>query len=238
MDTHTPVLSFVAARLAIEPAGGLTSPITAALMPGSLVIADLRGPRRRRAFADAAAGLNRAAEGSVLFQGRDWAEVAAEHAGAMRGRIGRLFAAGAWIPDLPVADNILLGPLYHTRRSRRALTEEAARLAIAFGLPGLPTALADDMAAADLHRAGLARAFLNEPSLVILEEPTANGGEDLLPTLIAAIRGVRDRGGAVLWLTEGHALALDRSIPVTERFRLMHGTLLPVGARPVVSAQS
>jgi ABC-type ATPase involved in cell division len=231
METETPVLSFAAARLAIEPAGGLTAPITLDLAPGSLVLADLRGPRRRRAFADAAAGLNRAAEGSVLFQGRDWAEVATEHAGAMRGRIGRLFAGAAWIPDLPVADNILLAPLYHTRRSRRALQEEAARLATAFGLPGLPTALADDMSASDLHRAGLARAFVNEPSLVILEEPTAEGGEDLLPALMAAIRGVRDRGGAVLWLTQGTALALDRSVPVTERFRLMHGMLLPIGVR-------
>ncbi|WP_291298845.1 ATP-binding cassette domain-containing protein [Elioraea sp.] len=231
MDTGTPVLSFIEARLAIEPAGGLTAPVTVTLMPGSLVLADMRGPRRRRAFADAAVGLNRAAEGRVLFQGRDWAEVASEHAGAMRGRIGRLFAAGAWIPDLPVADNILLAPLYHTGRSRRALRDEAARLASTFGLPGLPTALADDMSAADLHRAGLARAFLNEPSLVILEEPTAEGGEDLLRILMAAIRAVRDRGGAVLWLTQGNAVALDRSVPVTERLRLMHGMLLPIGVR-------
>lgn len=231
MDTQTPVLALIDARLAIEPAGGLTAPITLTLMPGSLVLADLRGPRRRRAFADAAVGLNRAAEGRVLFQGRDWAEVAAEHAGAMRGRIGRLFASGAWIPDLPVADNILLAPLYHTGRSRRALREEAARLATTFGLPGLPTALADAMSPADLHRAGLARAFLNDPSLVILEEPTAEGGEELLPILVAAIRTVRDRGGAVLWLTQGQALALDRSVPVTERLRLMHGMLLPIGAR-------
>lgn len=229
-ESQAPVLAFCDARLAIEPAGGLTSPISLNLMPGSLVLADLRGPRRRGAFADAAVGLNRAAEGSVLFQGRDWAEVAAEHAGAMRGRIGRLFGAGAWVPDLTVADNILLAPLYHTARSRRALREEAAKLAAAFGLPGLPTALPDAMSRPDLHRAGLARAFLNEPSLVILEDPMAEGEEELLPALMAAIRTVRDRGGAVLWLTQSNAIALDRSVPVTERLRLMHGMLLPIGA--------
>jgi hypothetical protein len=55
--------------------------------------------------------------------------------------------------------------------------------------------------------------------------------QELLPVLMAAIRTVRDRGGAVLWLTQSNAIALDRSVPVTERLRLMHGMLLPIGAQ-------
>ncbi len=229
MDGHTPVLAFEEARLAIEPGGGLTVPVTLAVPQGALVTADLRGPRRRLAFAQAASGLNRPAGGTVLFQGRDWQEVPPEHAAAMRGRIGRHFARGAWLPELSIEENILLAPLYHTSRARDALREDAARLAASFGLPGLPTGAADQVPQADLHRAGLVRAFLNAPALVVLEEPTAVDGPDLFPALMEAIRAVRDRGGAVLWLTENIAVALDRTMPAAARWRLVHGAMLPLG---------
>lgn len=227
MDEPIPVLEFRAARLALEPGGGLTAPVSLSLPPGALVTANLRGPHRRRAFADAAVGLLHPAEGTVLFQGRDWSEVTAEQASAMRGRIGRFFARPAWLPELGMDENILLGPRFHTRRPDPALREEAARLARAFGLPGLPSALPEELPEEDLHRAGLVRAFLNAPALVLLEEPLGTETAELLGPLMAAIRTVRDSGGAVLWLTRGFAGALDRALPATARYRLAHGAVVP-----------
>lgn len=226
------MLEFRDARLALEPGAGHTAPLTLALPQGSLVTANLRGPHRRRAFADAAVGLIEPSDGAVLFQGRNWREVTPEHAAAMRGRIGRLFARDAWLPELGMDENILLGPRFHTARPDRALRDEAARLAAAFGLPGLPTAAPEELPAEDLHRAGLVRAFLNAPVLVVLEEPLETDGADLLVPLMAAIRAVRDRGGAVLWLTRGFPGALDRSLPTTARYRLAHGALLPAAEQP------
>lgn len=232
MELSTPVLEFRAARLALEPGGGLTAPVSLVIRPGSFVMANLRGPHRRRAFADAAVGLPPPDEGAVLFQGRDWSEVTAEQAAAMRGRIGRFFARPAWLPELGTDENILLAARYHTTRPDRALREEAARLARSFGLPGLPTAPPEDLPEEDIHRAGLVRAFLAGPSLVVLEEPLDSEMSDLLAPLMAAVRAVRDDGGAVLWLTRGVAGTLDRSLPVTARYRLAYGAILPV-AEPV-----
>jgi phospholipid/cholesterol/gamma-HCH transport system ATP-binding protein len=231
MEGQTPMLAFRGARLAIEPSGGLTAPVTLTLAPGALVLADLRGPLRRQAFADAACGLLPPAEGAVLFQGRRWEEVTDEHGAAMRGRIGRLFGRDSWLPELSVEDTILLAPRYHTRRPDRALREEAARLAAAFGLPGLPVAPPTALTAAELHRAGLVRAFLNDPALVILEDPLGIDAEEILPPLMGEIRKLRDRGGAVLWLTQGSPAAIERSIPATERLRLAQGALLAVTDR-------
>jgi ABC-type ATPase involved in cell division len=231
MDTHTPVLSFADACLAIAPDGGTTAPITLALAPGGFAVADLRRPRQCFAFADAVAGLLAPRSGAVLFQGRDWREVAPEHAAAMRGRIGRHFARDAWLPEIGMEENILLAPLFHTNRPLPAVRDEAARLATLFGLPGLPMGRPASLSPADRHRAGLVRAFLNAPDLVVLEEPTAVDGETLMPALMAAIREVRDRAGAVLWLTAGLPPAFDRRLPATERFRLSNGALTDNGAR-------
>jgi len=63
---------------------------------------------------------------------------------------------------------------------------------------------------------------------VILEEPLEIDGSRLLPALMTAVRDVRDRGGAVLWLTRGLPGAVDRTLPATARYRLSQGALLPV----------
>ena len=231
MDTEPPVLAFSGACLALAPGGGATAPITLALPPGGFVVADLRERGACTVFADAAVGLAAPRAGPILFQGRDWAEVTPEHASAMRGRIGRHFARDAWLPEIGIDENILRGPLFHTRRPFRAVREEASRLAVAFGQPGLPVGGPTSLSIHDRHRAGLVRAFLNAPGLVVLEEPTAVDGEALLPSLMAAIRDVRDRAGAVLWLTAGLPPPLERSLPATERFRLTHGALAAHRAR-------
>jgi phospholipid/cholesterol/gamma-HCH transport system ATP-binding protein len=231
MVFDTSVLTFADARLALDTTSGVTAPIAFSLPPGGLALADLRGPLRLRNFADAASGLNPAREGAVLFQGRAWADLPPDHAAAMRGRIGRLFSHGAWIPDLPLDQNIMLPALYHTARPLGVVREEAARLAAGFGLPGLPTDLPDAVPQGDRIRGSLVRAFLNEPVLVILEEPTATIEPELLPPMMRSIGEVRDRGGAVLWLTASAAVTADRTIPASERLRLIFGALQRIGER-------
>lgn len=230
MDAETPVLQCLDVSLRLDAAGTI-APFTLTLPQGGLVLVDLRRAEGRSAFADAIVGLVPPLSGNILFEGRDWREVPPEQAGALRGRIGRLFARDAWLPEIGIDENILLAPLFHTRRTLRALHDEAARLAATFGLPGLPTGRAATLTAEDRHRAGLVRAFLNAPDLVILEEPIAIDGAALLPALMAEVRSVRDRGGAVLWLTAGLPPGLERTLPATDRFRLSHGALQPLGAQ-------
>lgn len=230
METGTPLLRFAGAALALER-GGVTAPVSFSIDAGDFAVADLRGPLRCAAFADAAVGLVPPRSGRVVFEGREWREAAPEQAAAMRGRIGRHFARDTWLPEIGIEENILLAPVFHTYRAVGAVRDEAARLAASFGLPGLPTGPAAALSAGDRHRAGLVRAFLNAPDLVILEEPVGDEPAALLPPLMAAIRTVRDRGGAVLLLTSGLGPAIDRSLPATQRLRLVHGALESIETR-------
>lgn len=231
MEHPAPILLLAEARLPLEPAGGLTAPIDLAVLPDELVLLDLAEPHRLAAFADAVSGCLAGTQGGISFLRRDWREEAPEKAQALRGRIGRLFGEDAWLPWLTVADNAILAAQYHTRIPRATLLAQAARLAERFGLPGLPIDYPEALAAQDLGRAGLVRAFLGAPRLVLLENPTGMLGNGILSGLLAAIRAVRDDGGAVLWLMHGAAPVMDRSLPATQRWRMIGSRLVAVAER-------
>jgi phospholipid/cholesterol/gamma-HCH transport system ATP-binding protein len=159
-----PILEIEAART--EGDGG--PPVSLTLHAGELVAIEAAERGRAEAFADLCTGLAPLAEGWVRFLGRAWAELRPEQANALRGRIGRVFAVGGWIPHFSVAANVLLPQLYHSHMSEAVLRESAAALAQAFGLPGLPLGPAADQTPADLARAACVRAFLGEPSFILI----------------------------------------------------------------------
>ncbi len=224
--TAREMLAFDAASLVLDPGMPPTRPLSLGLNAGDLVLIDATDGDRVAAFADAAVGLTPPMTGRVRFLGRDWSELDADSSNAMRGRIGRLVGHGGWIDYLSVSENILLGQLHHTNRRETLLMDDAARVSRRFGLPGIPLARPSDLDEGDLQRAGLVRAFIGRPQLILLERPTQFVYPEIMEPLINAIRAARDRGAAVLWLTLDPHVWRDASVPATRRYRLIGGELI------------
>jgi phospholipid/cholesterol/gamma-HCH transport system ATP-binding protein len=234
-----PVLEFDAARLALDTLPGLGRragpPITLRLAPGSLTLIDPQGAGRTVALGDACAGLLPPETGAVRFLGQDWARLGPAQAARLRARIGRCFSGGFWLPHLSVHHNLTLAARHQAPDSAQRVTEQANRLAIAFGLPGVPTTLPAETDPQDLARAAMIGAFLGRPDLLVLEEPRRFLPAEVTTPLVHAIRAARDRGAAVLWLTTGGALG-EALLPATQRFRLASGRLIPTRAAETVPA--
>ena len=210
------------ATLLSDQAGGSeTVTVNMTLHAGELALIHVEHLQQALTFADTCSGLVSPAQGHVLFLNQDWARVPSDLANALRGRIGRVFATSAWLQHLSLLDNVMLRQLHHTRRPFAELRDEAAQLAARFGLPGFPTGRPRDCMPEDLQRAACAGAFLGNPVLLLLEEPTFGVYPDLLVPLIHAIRWARSRGSAVLWLTAAAAVWNDLSLPATARYRLV-----------------
>ncbi len=220
MSLLQPVLE---AEVAVVP--GLPA-ITLRLAPGELLLVEPAEAGLATALADLCCGLPVAESGRVVFQGRDWARLAPDLAAAQRSRLGRVFAAGGWLPQLGMAENVLLPQLFHTAQPLATLRERAAELAHGFGLPGLPLAPPDQLTAADRLRCGLVRAFLGAPPLLLLETPDSGVPAELLPPLLDALGRARARGAACLWLTDQSALLRDAALG-GRRLRLTDQGLLP-----------
>jgi len=196
------------------------APLSLRLLPGELTLIQCRDSAFAASFVDFCCGLLPPQQGAVRFFGRDWTHLSSEHAAALRGRIGRVLREGGWIEFLDTETNILLSQLHHTRRSLSDLRTAAASLAHDFGLPGMPTGSPSDLSVADLARAACIRAFLGEPLMVALESPVQAEYGDLAAPLLNAILGACNRGAAVMWLTTGDIVWMDRSVPASARLRL------------------
>ena len=208
--------------------GGETLDFEIDLFGGDLALINLERPRFGSILADACCGLHRTTAGSIFFLGKNWAMLPSDTANALRGRIGRVFTTGNWINRMTLLDNILLPQLHHTRRKVNELRDEAAQLARHFGLPGLPLGYPADIIRADHQRAACIRAFLGQPSLILLEEPTFGAYPEIVPPLVNAIRNACEGGAAVIWLTLEDQVWNDSLLPATYRFRLTAHKLMEV----------
>lgn len=203
--------------------------LTFTLSPGDLVLVDARDLTLASGLADLCCGLGSVEAGTIHFLERDWALQSREQADALRGRIGRVLAAPAWLPFLDATENILLGQTYHTRRALPDLRAEATALAREFGLPGLPVGPIGQLTPDDLARAGFVRAFLGSPRLVLLESPIQGYYTDLMPVLLNRLADLRDSGAAAVWLTRSRLVWDNRAFPATQRWRLDYAGLAALG---------
>jgi phospholipid/cholesterol/gamma-HCH transport system ATP-binding protein len=221
MAQAQPILQLSGVRSAAR-LGGVVNALDLTLEPGDLALVNTRDPALAADFADLCCGLHNPEAGEVRFLGRDWSRQPAEVADALRGLIGRAMAEPGWLRFLDATTNILLAQLHHTRTELEALREQAALLAEQFGLPGLPSGPMARLSPVDLLRAGLVRAFVGSPKLVILESPVQGLYQDIVPALLNKLFELRDEGGAAIWLTRSRLIWDNVHFPATHRLRLDH----------------
>jgi len=195
------------------------------LKAGELWLVRLEREDERLPLADAAQGLVTPTQGSVAFLGEDWQSMSADHAAARRGKIGRLFEDEGWISDLDLDQNILLSQRHHTLRSEEEILDEAVKFARLFGLPGLPRGRPASVRRPDLRKAACIRAFLGQPTLIILERPERGVYTDLIGPLVNAVQSARRRGAAVLWMASDPRIWHNPALCATSRAKMLGSQL-------------
>ena len=142
----------------------------------------------------------------------------ANPAAARRLGIGMVFQHFSLFEALSVVENIALG--MPGRLDLPALGERVARVSAEYGLPLEPSALVADLSVGERQRIEIVRCLLQEPRLLIMDEPTAVLTPQEADQLFVTLRRLAGEGCAVLYIS--HRLE--------EVKRLCHGaTLLRLG---------
>jgi putative ABC transport system ATP-binding protein len=112
--------------------------------------------------------------GTYLLEGRDVTSLRDEELAAVRSRkIGFIFQFFHLIPRLTAIQNIEL-PLLLAGVSRKERTSISSRLIEEFGLKGRHHHRPDELSGGQRQRVAIARAVINQPAVLLADEPTGN----------------------------------------------------------------
>ena len=82
-----------------------------------------------------------------------------------------------------------------------------------------------ELSGGEQQRVSIARAILNEPELIIADEPTGNLDPETSREIMALLKGIQDKGKAIFMATHDYSLIND--FP-SKMIRCAQGTILPV----------
>ena len=152
-----------------------------------------------------AGGLLRPDEGSVMIEGQDVYRMPPEKRGPFCGAIrGFVFQQFHLIPYLSVLDNVSAPMIANAGPRAPGRAEELIR---SFGLEHRAGHFPAQLSTGERQRVALARALLNEPGLVLADEPTGNLDSGNAETVLGTLRDFAARGGAVLLVTHDRRVA-------------------------------
>ena len=154
-------------------------------------------------------GLDRPSSGAVIIDGVDIVDLSEDELAMLRlNKIGFVFQDYNLLMDLTVRQNVSL-PL---RFSKRPDDGRVDSLLKRFDIAHIANETANKISGGEAQRAAIARAMMNEPSVILADEPTGNLDSENTENVLAVFESLRrDFGTTILLATHDESLARHSS---------------------------
>ncbi|MFB7249909.1 sugar ABC transporter ATP-binding protein [Microbacterium sp. NPDC056234] len=136
--------------------------------------------------------------------------------------IATVFQETQLAPNLSVGENVMLGRERRGvfgidwRRTRRDAADALTRLGLEDLDPRTPLSM---LSPAQKQLVALARAVVDDPRVLVLDEPTSSLDQAEVATLMRVIRGLRERGVAILFVSH----FLEQAFAISDRMTVLRG---------------
>ena len=117
-------------------------------------------------------GLIQADSGQIIFEGQDITHLAERAYYPIRKRVSYLFQGGALFDSMNVYQNLAYPLKEHTDMSSPAILAKVQDALTKVGLKDIEHLSPSDLSGGMMKRVALARAIINEPELILYDEPT------------------------------------------------------------------
>ena len=147
------------------------------------------------------ASLTKPTMGEVVVNGKRVSKLPDNFASDYRQEdIGFIFQKYNLIPTLSVEDNILL-PLVPTNPDEVEAKSKLYRVMEQFNIAHKKDTIVRNLSGGEQQRVAIARAHINDPKIIIADEPTANLDEKLSLDFIEILRGLKESGKTIVIAT-------------------------------------
>jgi len=150
--------------------------------------------------------LDKPTHGNYKLNGRDISKFSKNRKAKLRrDNIGFIFQSFNLLPKLTVLENVALPLAYKRTRQTRRL-KAAGRVLEQVGLTDRESYLPSQLSGGQLQRAAIARALVNNPSIIIADEPTGNLDSTSARVVMELLSDVHKLGNTVLMVTHNPSL--------------------------------
>ena len=158
-------------------------------------------------------GLLRPDSGEVLLDGEDLATATDARLTAARARFGMLFQNNALFDFMTIGENVAFPLARRGGTSPDALAAAVADRLREVGLDGTGSRMPGELSGGMRKRAGIARAIIARPDVVIYDEPTAGLDPVTTSKIYDLLRRERDQTGATTIVVSSDVDALLAFVP-------------------------
>jgi ABC-type lipoprotein export system ATPase subunit len=189
---------------------------------GELVMIVGRSGTGKTTFLNLAAGLVKPSSGRVLVEGSDLAAMTQRQLSSLRSRkLGFIFQFPSLIPALTVMDNVCLPSIFSEKAVAAGSNQRAVQILDTLGLAGKAGVYPRQLSAGETKRVVLARSLINQPALVLADEPTSDLDDRTEKEVMDLLRKINATGVTFLIVTHSRQL-----VPFASRaFEMENGAL-------------
>ena len=146
--------------------------------------------------------LDKITSGKYFFDGEDTSQFDDIKQAAIRNqKIGFVFQAYNLLPKTSVLDNVLLPTIYTTGLNAKIAEHRARQLLDKVGMSHRVSHQPNQLSGGEQQRVAIARALINEPNLILADEPTGNLDSKSGQQVMEILQDLNDEGHTIIMVT-------------------------------------
>jgi ABC-type lipoprotein export system ATPase subunit len=209
------------ARTSITPVKDVSLDIAG----GEFIIITGRSGSGKTTLLNLAAGMVKPTSGQIRVDGINLSNMTDQQLSSMRNRkLGFVFQFPSLLSSLNVLENITLPGIFSQQREDKTIRERGLKLLTTLGLADKAAVYPRQLSAGEQKRVVLARSMINNPQVILADEPTSDLDEQTELEVMKLLRGINESGVTFLMVT--HSMQL---VPYASRsFNMENGVLSQV----------
>ena len=144
-----------------------------------------------------------ATSGVVMVNGYNLSRLKKKKIPELRRTIGFVFQNFRLIPTMTVYENVAF-VLRVIDAPRKYIRKRVPYVISLVGLQDKSNAYPNELSGGEQQRVAIARALVNDPQLIIADEPTGNIDPELSYEIVELLKGINDCGTTILMVTHEH----------------------------------